>query len=1178
MARYALVVGIAEYDTDLLPALTGVTTDIEAVAQILEHHGNFQEVKRLSGRLTCRKLKQALREFLLEQAAKSEALIYLSSHGITVSDFLGVQNGYLATSDCVIKTEGQLVKQKKGFPLHSFNELIHQSDLKSLVVILDCCHSQHFWKRSLIQQTLTAFNSHKNYSLITNSRAFEIAFVDEQRSVFTDALIKGLSPGNAESTGQIGSDRLFDFLAQELKNSGQEPICIGLGSSILLVQYPPQNQSLEVNFFLGTLIQERYRIIEVLSSQEFKIDFSLFYHLEIGEEIRTVFLAKDETLPGEPRCILTQLNLTSSVSNALQEAIEQFEWEARILGKIGNHPNLPRLLDYFESNGAFYIAQEYIDGSTLQQEIQQSGSFSEDKIIDFLNEFLPILEYIHSEQVIHRNINPTTIVRRNQDRRLCLIDFGAALGYSSQQIVRAIGTPGFAPPEQMAERPVYASDIYALGVTCIYLLTNKTPKELDYNPSTGEILWRNLVEVSDRFADVLKKMLEASVRHRYQSATEVLEAIRPLTSSYPTIKLVSYSSVEYSSLEELADDSGAEFVAHSLLITISSNPVLIGGELEVAIQLSLADNNDTAYLLEIPRAEVVGGELNIFLTAPGFQFNGDDAINLSLDTGTDGEISSQQVIQTARFHLTALRPGSTTLKAELYCGETFNKSLETKVQVAGFDEAELRPIIAARSRPVPQPDLILQVRTAWNNDTSAFTFRYHIDTFQQRLLFADDSDYCSKSLPAGWVERAHLLLKTTLEDAASSLPEDFRSRLASLGQYLFERLLPAELQSIFRSIAGFNRPFTWLILADQDAWFPWELLHDGQTFLGDRFIIGRWLWELDKARPYEFPVGAVNVAHYASVEQPEVWTALLEPPGAPPPMPLAGGVLADLSSTESMRGLHLIRFGQSSDAANRRDSPVLVNGGSGNLDIEREVQPAKLSLRRNRPLVTLGYVSAGQPELTALEHTWASTFVRAGCSAFVGSLWAVQPDVEAAFVGGFYHNLWAGQSLGMAFQAARRLARAVAPESLDWLAYVLFGDPMARPYRPVKGQGYAVVEPIGQEIDDPVPPGATVRFRVSLRRTPPVWYENRLMEVAEDLTFEDLLVFIVTSGLQVIPADSVEMRRTPTGDYLGWFSLSVPREMESQSVLVQVFFEDGMEPVHNLRFQVLVGNGDGEGR
>ncbi len=65
------------------------------------------------------------------------------------------------------------------------------------------------------------------------------------------------------------------------------------------------------------------------------------------------------------------------------------------------------------------------------------------------------------------------------------------------------------------------------------------------------------------------------------------------------------------------------------------------------------------------------------------------------------------------------------------------------------------------------------MRTAWNEDVSACTFRYHLDTFQSRLLFADDSDYSSEPLSAGWVERSHLLLKSTLEDTTSSLPEDF---------------------------------------------------------------------------------------------------------------------------------------------------------------------------------------------------------------------------------------------------------------------------------------------------------------------------------------------------------------------------------------------------------------------
>ncbi|MBD2604777.1 tetratricopeptide repeat protein [Scytonema hofmannii FACHB-248] len=611
-------------------------------------------------------------------------------------------------------------------------------------------------------------------------------------------------------------------------------------------------------------------------------------------------------------------------------------------------------------------------------------------------------------------------------------------------------------------------------------------------------------------------------------------------------------------------------VAYEILITTSQSVTTVAGKIELSINLRQVQNTKEGYLLQITQDEATGNELNIFLTALGFQFNSDNTTSLPLDSDT------ANITQTATFNLTALRPGKTTIKAELYCGETYKTTLQTEVEVTAFEEIELRPLIAARSRPVSQPDIILQVRTTWNADISACTFNYHIDSYQQRLLFADDVDYNSQSLSATWVERSHSLLKTTIEEAASSLREDFHSRLVSLGQYLFQSLLPEELQNTFRAIAGFNRPFTLLILADQDAWFPWELLHDGQKFLGDRFIIGRWLWELEKARPYEFPVGAVNVAHYASVEQPELWTELLQSSGAPPPISMQAGIFNDISLFELIRGLHLIRYGQSVDTTNRQDAPVGVNSSSDIQDIEREVQPAKLSLRRNHPLVSLSYLNAGQPELTPLEQTWASTFVRAGCSAFVGSLWAVQPNVEAAFVSAFYHSIWAGQTLGVAFQTARRLAKTVVPESLDWLAYVLFGDPMARPYRPVQGQGYAVVEPIGQEIDDLVSPGSTVRFRVSLRRTPPVWYENRLMEVAEDLSFDDLRVFIVTSGLQVTPGDSILMTRTATGDYLGWFTLTVPTEMESRSVLVQVYFEDGVEPVHNLRFALNIVKQDGE--
>ncbi|MBF2050413.1 MAG: protein kinase domain-containing protein [Leptolyngbya sp. IPPAS B-1204] len=267
------------------------------------------------------------------------------------------------------------------------------------------------------------------------------------------------------------------------------------------------------------LLRDRYRVIQALGQGGFG----------------ATFLAKDEALPGSPYCVIKQLRPAATSPSVMQMARDLFEREANTLGKVGNHPQVPRLLDYFEANNEFYLVQEYISGCTLQQEVKRSGPFSEAGVKQFLSEVLPMLQYIHGQQVIHRDIKPANLIRRSQDRKLVLIDFGAVkdqvnpvrLGASEQTALTqyAIGTPGYAPPEQMAMRPVYASDIYALGVTCLYLLTGNSPKDMDYDPATGEILWRDQVHISDHFTDVLKKMLEVSVRHRYQNATEVLRAL-----------------------------------------------------------------------------------------------------------------------------------------------------------------------------------------------------------------------------------------------------------------------------------------------------------------------------------------------------------------------------------------------------------------------------------------------------------------------------------------------------------------------------------------------------------------------------------------------------------------------------------------------------------------------------
>ncbi len=250
----------------------------------------------------------------------------------------------------------------------------------------------------------------------------------------------------------------------------------------------------------------------------------------------TTFLSEDEGLPGKPTCVIKQLRPVVTAPHILEMSRELFQREAETLGRIGNHPQMPRLLDYFELEHEFFLVQEYVKGATLQQEVRRSGPFDESMVFKVLEEVLPLLDHLHSQEVIHRDIKPANIIRREIDDKLVLIDFGAVKDQVSQTAIAnpdenstltsfAVGTPGFAPPEQMAMRPVYASDVYSLGVTCIYLLTGKSPKDLSYNPVSGELSWRDHVRVGPEIQDILGKMLEVSLRDRFRSAKEVMQAL-----------------------------------------------------------------------------------------------------------------------------------------------------------------------------------------------------------------------------------------------------------------------------------------------------------------------------------------------------------------------------------------------------------------------------------------------------------------------------------------------------------------------------------------------------------------------------------------------------------------------------------------------------------------------------
>jgi Ca-activated chloride channel family protein len=243
------------------------------------------------------------------------------------------------------------------------------------------------------------------------------------------------------------------------------------------------------------------------------------------------FLAVDEIPPlqgglGGSLCVIKQFLPQHQGINNTEKATELFLQEAKRLETLGEHPQIPHLLAYFEQEQRHYLIQEYINGNNLAQELSQAGAFNETQIRQLLDELLPILQYISDRQVIHRDIKPENIIRRS-DGSLVLVDFGAAK-YATETTLNKtgtiIGSAAYAAPEQVRGKAVFASDLYSLGVTCIHLLTQINPFDL-FDGSEDKWAWRHYLwqkPISDKLSYVLDKMLQSATKQRYQSAAEVL--------------------------------------------------------------------------------------------------------------------------------------------------------------------------------------------------------------------------------------------------------------------------------------------------------------------------------------------------------------------------------------------------------------------------------------------------------------------------------------------------------------------------------------------------------------------------------------------------------------------------------------------------------------------------------
>jgi serine/threonine protein kinase len=242
------------------------------------------------------------------------------------------------------------------------------------------------------------------------------------------------------------------------------------------------------------------------------------------------FLAIDEDKPSKPFCVIKQFLPQAQGTDSFEKASQLFAQEAQRLEELGKHPQIPELMAYFNYDNRQYLVQEFVKGETLQAELDNNGVFYEQQIIKLLIEVLQILDFVHGKQVIHRDIKPENIIL-SSDKKLFLVDFGAAKIVKPQQRTATgtiIGSAEYCAPEQSMGKPLFISDLYSLGVTCLHLLTGVSPFDL-YSPIEGEWVWRDFLNgnvVSDELGKILEKLASPIAKHRYQSVKEVIQDLQ----------------------------------------------------------------------------------------------------------------------------------------------------------------------------------------------------------------------------------------------------------------------------------------------------------------------------------------------------------------------------------------------------------------------------------------------------------------------------------------------------------------------------------------------------------------------------------------------------------------------------------------------------------------------------
>jgi serine/threonine protein kinase len=302
----------------------------------------------------------------------------------------------------------------------------------------------------------------------------------------------------------------------------------------------------------GDVIKSRYRILEQLGHKGFGRTY-------LAEDINCL----------NKRCILKKFAPQLQDLFVLDQEKELFEQEASVLCGL-QHPQIPKFRELFpyqqEEQECLFLVQDYVEGLTyhtlLNDRLESSRKFNEAEIEKLLYQILPVLAYIHSMGIIHRDISPDNIILSNAEQLPMLINFGSIREVEHKiqsqlievidnikiaSIGTAIGKSGYVPPEQTEQNIVFAdSDLYALAATAVVLLTGKQPRQL-IQPHSYWWNWQEEVILSPKLTWILSTMLNPNPSDRFSSATEVIETLQEMSSltlspqATPTVIKVSRS-------------------------------------------------------------------------------------------------------------------------------------------------------------------------------------------------------------------------------------------------------------------------------------------------------------------------------------------------------------------------------------------------------------------------------------------------------------------------------------------------------------------------------------------------------------------------------------------------------------------------------------------------------------